>query len=184
MATVVVPFRAGGKSRLPAAVRVDLALAMLGDVLEAAAAHAARVRLVTDDAAAAASRPRLGVEVIADPGGGQGAAVRGCARRGRRALPRRQRRPPVRDTGGARAASRRSLPRSSPRRTGRRTRSRCPSRAWFAPLYGAGSAARFARRWASSRPRSPSSSTTSTRSPTLERRSARAPGSAAERTLC
>ena len=54
MATVVVPFRSGGKSRLPAAVRVDLALAMLGDVLEAAVMHDGDVRLVTDDAAAAA----------------------------------------------------------------------------------------------------------------------------------
>ena len=75
MATVVVPFRSGGKSRLPAAVRVDLALAMLGDVLEAAAAHAGHVRLVTDDAAAVEIAAVLGVEVIADPGGGQGAAV-------------------------------------------------------------------------------------------------------------
>ena len=75
MATVVVPFRSGGKSRLPAAVRVDLALAMLGDVLEAAAAHAGHVRLVTDDGAAVEIAAVLGVEVIADPGGGQGAAV-------------------------------------------------------------------------------------------------------------
>ena len=33
---VVIPFRAGGKSRLPAEIRVDVALAMLGDVVEAA----------------------------------------------------------------------------------------------------------------------------------------------------
>ena len=75
MATVVVPFRSGGKSRLPADVRVEVALAMLGDVLEAAVAHGDRVRLVTDDAAAALVAAGVGAEVVADPGGGQGAAV-------------------------------------------------------------------------------------------------------------
>lgn len=75
MTTVVVPFRAGGKSRLPAERRIELALAMLGDVLEAATVHAARVRLVTGDGAAALVAQALGVEVVADPGGGQGAAV-------------------------------------------------------------------------------------------------------------
>jgi 2-phospho-L-lactate guanylyltransferase len=73
--TVIVPFRAGGKSRLPDEHRVEVALSMLGDVLEAATAHADRVRLVTGDAAAARIAERIGVEVIADPGGGQGAAV-------------------------------------------------------------------------------------------------------------
>ena len=61
MATVVVPFRSGGKSRLPADVRVDLALAMLGDVLEAAVTHAATpCALVTDDAAAVEIARRSG----------------------------------------------------------------------------------------------------------------------------
>jgi 2-phospho-L-lactate guanylyltransferase len=76
MTTVVVPFRSGGKSRLPADVRVDVALAMLGDVLEAAVGHGDSVRLVTDDAAAALVAAALGVEVVEDPGAGQGAAVR------------------------------------------------------------------------------------------------------------
>ena len=76
MATVVVPFRSGGKSRLPAEIRVDVALAMLGDVLDAAVAHGDRVRLVTDDDAASVVAAGLGVEVVDDPGGGQGAAVR------------------------------------------------------------------------------------------------------------
>lgn len=75
MATVVVPFRTGGKSRLPDELRAEVALAMLGDVLQAAAAHADRVRLVTDDGAATLVADRFGVDVIADPGGGQGAAV-------------------------------------------------------------------------------------------------------------
>ena len=75
MATVVVPFRSGGKSRLPAEIRVEVSLAMLGDVLDAAVAHGDRVRLVTDDAAAAVVAAAIGVEVVDDPGGGQGAAV-------------------------------------------------------------------------------------------------------------
>ena len=106
MATVVVPFRSGGKSRLPAELRVEVALAMLGDVLEAATAHAGRVRLVTDDDAAALIAAALGVEVVADPGGGQGAAVAGCARRGRRCLPRRQRRRAAGAPAGPRCARR------------------------------------------------------------------------------
>ena len=76
MTTVVVPFRSGGKTRLPEELRVEAALAMLGDVLDAAVAHGDRVRLVTDDGAAAVVAAGLGVEVVDDPGGGQGAAVR------------------------------------------------------------------------------------------------------------
>jgi 2-phospho-L-lactate guanylyltransferase len=72
---VVVPFRAGGKSRLPADIRVEIALAMLGDVLEAAAVFGP-TRLVTADAAAAFVAAALDVEVVDDPGGGQGPAVR------------------------------------------------------------------------------------------------------------
>jgi 2-phospho-L-lactate guanylyltransferase len=75
VATIVVPFRSGGKSRLPDELRVEVALAMLCDVLEAAAAFSADVRLVTDDVAATLIAAGLGVEVVADPGGGQSAAV-------------------------------------------------------------------------------------------------------------
>ena len=75
MATVVVPFRSGGKSRLPVEIRIEVALAMLGDVLEAAVAYAESVRLVTDDAAAQLVAGALHVEVVPDPGGGQGRAV-------------------------------------------------------------------------------------------------------------
>jgi 2-phospho-L-lactate guanylyltransferase len=76
VATIVVPFRSGGKSRLPEEIRVEVGLAMLGDVLEACAGHGDRVRLVTGDGAAALVADGLGVEVVDDPGGGQGAAVR------------------------------------------------------------------------------------------------------------
>lgn len=74
MATVIVPFRSGGKSRLPAEIRVEVALAMLGDVLEAASTFGT-TRLVTGDEAAGLVARELGVEVVADPGGGQGPAV-------------------------------------------------------------------------------------------------------------
>jgi 2-phospho-L-lactate guanylyltransferase len=71
---VVVPFRAGGKSRLPAEVRGEVALAMLGDVLEAATAFAPTT-LVTDDPAGALVAQELGAVVLDDPGEGQGGAV-------------------------------------------------------------------------------------------------------------
>ena len=75
MVTVVIPFRSGGKTRLPVDLRVEVALAMLGDVLEAATTFSPDVRLVTDDAAAALVARELEVQVVPDPGSGQGAAV-------------------------------------------------------------------------------------------------------------
>lgn len=74
MATVVVPFRAAGKTRLSGEIRAEVALAMLGDVLAAATAFGS-TRLVTDDPAGALVAAELGAEVVGDPGGGQGAAV-------------------------------------------------------------------------------------------------------------
>jgi 2-phospho-L-lactate/phosphoenolpyruvate guanylyltransferase len=71
---IVVPFRATGKSRLPATMRRDLSLAMLGDVLAVAAAVGA-TRLVTDSDAGGKLARKLGVQVVDDPGLGQGAAV-------------------------------------------------------------------------------------------------------------
>jgi 2-phospho-L-lactate guanylyltransferase len=73
MATVVVPFRgANGKSRLalPEPERRALALSMLRRVL-GAAAEVGDVLLVTDDEEARS----LATRWVADPGGGQGAAV-------------------------------------------------------------------------------------------------------------
>ena len=64
--TTVVPFRAGGKSRLPAAIRVEVALAMLGDVLEAATAFGP-TRLVTADAAARHDTEVTMVPAVAHP---------------------------------------------------------------------------------------------------------------------
>lgn len=79
MATVVVPFRAGGKTRLPDEIRAEVALAMLGDVVAAATVFGP-TRVVTDDPAGALVAAELGAEVVDDPGGGQGAAVAAALR--------------------------------------------------------------------------------------------------------
>lgn len=74
MVTVVIPFAgAEGKTRLhtSASVRGSLAVAMLADVLVAARA-VGRTRVVTPDTELV---ELSGIEVVADPGGGQGAAV-------------------------------------------------------------------------------------------------------------
>jgi 2-phospho-L-lactate guanylyltransferase len=71
---VVIPFRAAGKSRLPAELRVEVALAMLGDVVETALA-VGHTRVVPADPAARLIAAELGAEPVDDPGGGQGAAV-------------------------------------------------------------------------------------------------------------
>ena len=70
MLTVVIPYRGDAKRRLPPELRAAAAVAMLGDVVEAAA-PLGRVVVVTDDPAV------VPPEAIAlpDPGGGQGAAV-------------------------------------------------------------------------------------------------------------
>ena len=70
----VIPFRAGGKSRLPEELRGEVALAMLGDVVEAAVATG-DVRVVTDDPAGRLVAFDLGARLIDDPREGQGAAV-------------------------------------------------------------------------------------------------------------
>lgn len=71
---VVVPFRAAGKRRLPAAIRGEVALAMLGDVLEASL-ELGDTRVVTGDPAGRLVAADLGAEGVDDPDGGQGAAV-------------------------------------------------------------------------------------------------------------
>jgi 2-phospho-L-lactate guanylyltransferase len=74
---IVVPFRGeSGKQRFdaPDDVRAEIALAMLGDVVTAAAATGETL-VVTNDAAARRLSAELGAEPVDDPGGGQGAAV-------------------------------------------------------------------------------------------------------------
>ncbi len=70
----VVPFRAEGKTRLPVELRREVALAMLGDVVEVALAIG-DVRVVTGDPAARLVAGDLGARLIDDPGEGQGPAV-------------------------------------------------------------------------------------------------------------
>jgi 2-phospho-L-lactate/phosphoenolpyruvate guanylyltransferase len=78
MVSIVVPFRgAGGKHRLaplPEPARAELALAMLGDVLEACVTVGSTA-VVSNDGGAAELAAELGASIVADPGGGQGAAV-------------------------------------------------------------------------------------------------------------
>jgi 2-phospho-L-lactate guanylyltransferase len=68
--TIVVPYRGDAKLRLPAAIRAAAAVAMLGDVVEVAL-EVGPVLVVTDDFAVVPP----GADVLADPGGGLGAAV-------------------------------------------------------------------------------------------------------------
>jgi 2-phospho-L-lactate guanylyltransferase len=75
--TVVIPFAgAEGKTRLHASKRARraLSLAMLGDVLAAAAAVGTPRVVTADDEGAAVAR-ELGATLVPDPGGGQGRAV-------------------------------------------------------------------------------------------------------------
>jgi 2-phospho-L-lactate/phosphoenolpyruvate guanylyltransferase len=67
---VVIPYRGDAKRRLPSSLRAALAVAMLGDVVDAAL-EIGRVLVVTDDPSVVPS----GVEVVADPGTGLGSAV-------------------------------------------------------------------------------------------------------------
>src|SRR5581483_6906451 len=78
MATVVIPFAgAEGKTRLHESPRIRRALAqaMLRDVL-AACVCVGSTRVVTPDDEGAEAALEAGAWVVADPGGGQGAAVR------------------------------------------------------------------------------------------------------------
>ena len=70
MPSVVIPYRGDAKRRLPSSLRAAVAVAMLGDVVEAAFSFG-RVLVVTDDPSVVPA----GVEVVPDPGGGLGAAV-------------------------------------------------------------------------------------------------------------
>jgi 2-phospho-L-lactate/phosphoenolpyruvate guanylyltransferase len=77
MATVVIPFAgAEGKTRLHSSTRIRRALAqaMFCDVL-AACVVVGDTRVVTPDEEGATAAREAGAEVVADPGGGQGAAV-------------------------------------------------------------------------------------------------------------
>ena len=70
MLTIVVPYCGDSKRRLPASIRAAAAVAMLGDVVEAAL-EVGRVLVVTDDPAVVPP----GAEAVPDPGRGLGEAV-------------------------------------------------------------------------------------------------------------
>lgn len=70
MPAVVIPYRGDAKSRLPSSLRAAVAVAMLGDVVEAAL-PVGRVLVVTDDPSVVPG----GVEIVPDPEGGLGPAV-------------------------------------------------------------------------------------------------------------
>jgi 2-phospho-L-lactate guanylyltransferase len=149
MTRIVVPFAGvDGKSRLqtPPATRRELALAMLGDVLEACVEIGPTI-VVTGDADACAVAESAGAGTAADPGGGQGSAV-GAA------LAALEREPvlivnadvPCLEPGDLLA-----LVAATPAgglalveaRDGTTNALSLPSPSAFAPLYGSGSAARF-----------------------------------------
>ena len=73
MPTVVVPYRGDAKRRVSPSIRAGVAIAMLGDVVEAALSVGG-VLVVTDDPAVVPA----GAETVPDPGGGLGGAV-ACA---------------------------------------------------------------------------------------------------------
>jgi 2-phospho-L-lactate guanylyltransferase len=135
--TVVVPYRGDAKRRLRAPVRAALALAMLGDVVQAAL-EVGRVLVVTDDTGAVPP----GAEHVADPRHGLGAAVaQGLARVRGHALVVNA------DLPCATADSLRVLEAAGlalvEAPDGTTNALSLPDPTVFAPLYGPGSAARF-----------------------------------------
>ncbi len=142
---VVIPFRAGGKSRLPEELRSDVALAMLGDVVEAAVA-CADVRVVTSDPAGRLVARDLGAVPVDDPGEGQGAAVAaGLEGADGIALVVNADVPRVRPSDLAAVAVPPRLGRVAivPASDGTTNALGLPYPEVFAPLYGPGSAGRF-----------------------------------------
>lgn len=138
MVGIVVPYRAGGKTRLPDASRADLSRAMLEDVV-AAARELGRVLVVTDDGSVASS----GAEVVVDPGGGQGPAVAaGLARVEGRALVVNADLPCVTALALRLLAAAGAALVAAP--DGTTNALSLPDPTHFEPVYGPGSAERFA----------------------------------------
>lgn len=137
MPTIVVPYRGDAKRRLSSPLRAAAALAMLGDVVEAALA-VGPVLVVTDDAVVVPAE----AEVVSDPGSGLGAAVAaGLDRIDGHALVLNADLPcatpaAVRELAAAGLAL-------AEARDGTTNALSLPDPSVFAPLYGPGSAARF-----------------------------------------
>jgi 2-phospho-L-lactate guanylyltransferase (CobY/MobA/RfbA family) len=135
--TIVVPYRGDAKRRLPSRVRAAAAVAMLGDVVEAALA-VGRVLVVTDDESVVPAA----ATAVADPGEGLGAAVATA----------------LAGVDGHALVVNADLPCATPEalreleaaglalveaRDGTTNALSLPDPVAFAPLYGPGSAARF-----------------------------------------
>ena len=137
MLTVVIPYRGDAKRRLPPELRAAAAVAMLGDVVEAAL-PLGRVVVVTDDPMVVPP----GAELLGDPGGGQGAAVAaGLALATEGALVVNADLPLVTTAALQRlGAAGLALVESE---DGTTNALALPDPAVFAPLYGPGSASRF-----------------------------------------
>ncbi len=157
MAPIVIPFRGlAGKQRIdaPDELREQLALAMLGDVVSACIATD-RTLVVTRDEEGSELAEKLGAELVQDPGGGQGSAVvAGLAELPDRpalvvnadlpcVVPR-----DVRTLAGAAELGAFGLVEAD---DGTTNALALPRPKLFAPLYGAGSAARFREHAASLR---------------------------------
>lgn len=137
MPTVVVPYRGDAKRRLSSSIRAAVAVAMLGDVVEAALA-VGRVLVVTDDPTVVPA----GAEVVRDPGAGLGAAVAaGLARVEGHVLVVNADLPAA--TPGALAALADGGLALVEARDGTTNALSLPDPHVFAPLHGPGSAARF-----------------------------------------
>lgn len=142
---IVIPFRSGGKSRLPVEIRAEIALAMFGDVLEAAG-DVGDVRVVTSDPMGRLVAEELGAQVLGDPGDGQGPAVvaalggvEGPCVVVNADLPRAR----PSDIAALASPARRGVVALVEARDGTTNALGLPSADVFRPLYGRGSAARF-----------------------------------------
>ena len=137
MPTIVVPYRGDAKRRLSAAIRPAVAVAMLGDVVDAAR-EVGSVLVVTDDIGVVPT----GAEAVADPGHGLGAAVAaGLTRVSGQALVVNADLPcATPDAIHALACAGLALVEASDGTTNALS---LPDPASFAPLYGPGSADRF-----------------------------------------
>ena len=137
MPAVVIPYRGDAKRRLASPLRAALAIAMLGDVVEAALA-VGPVSVVTDDPSVVPA----GAAVVEDPGEGLGHAVAaGLARVSGHALVVNA------DLPAATPASLRELADAGlalvQAPDGTTNALSLPDPTLFAPLYGPGSADRF-----------------------------------------
>jgi 2-phospho-L-lactate guanylyltransferase len=135
--TIVIPYRADAKRRLPPSIRAAAAVAMLGDVV-AASLEVGPVLVVTDDAVVVPP----GVQVVPDPGEGLGpAVVAGLARVDGHALVVNADLPCATSPALQRLASAGlALVEAADGTTNALS---LPDTSVFAPLYGPGSAARF-----------------------------------------